>query len=378
MYYILYIIILYSAIKEATTHKRNKTLFKVIYTCLFLMAIFRYGQGQDYFNYEGVYHEVSVYTRNSILGIFLIDDIGYAFLNYIAIYLNLPYEFFMAIFTAITMSMFYHFLKKSCNYSMISLLVFYSVIYMIYALSIVRQGFNIAFFLCFMFPLLEQRKYLKFTLLTLFISTIHASALIFLFFPIVNNIKWSYKSLLFTFIVSLVILFFSTNLMSYIPIPFIQDRMKTYLEDASGNLLLAKTVRLLLVFPLLLLPSRLISKTEVKDSRVFFFFGFFIYALISFSELAASRIWGYFLGFECIILANLSLSNIWSKTKVLIVLFYTLLSSVLWIKDINGAMQQGKYRNCTIFTYPYVSIFEGDKTINYYRTEKGHAFVDTN
>lgn len=376
MYYLLFLITLYGAIKEAVTHKRNKALFNFTYICMFLMAIFRYGQGQDYFNYEGVYHQVTVFTEQSILGIFLINDIGYAFINYIALSLNIPYEIFMAIFTAIIMGMFYSFLKRSCNYSMVSLFVFYSVIYMIYVLSIVRQGFNIAFFLCFMLPLIEQHKYTKFYFLTLLISTIHASALLFFLFPLINSCKWTYKTLIFLFLISIVILFFSMNLMSYIPVPFIQDRMRTYLDEASGNLILAKIVRLLLVFPLLLLPTSLFKTT--RDNRIFFFWGFLIYALISFSELASSRIWGYFLGFECIILANLAMSKIRSKSKVLIVLFYILLSSVLWIKDIYGAMQQGEYRNCTILTYPYISIFEGDQTINYYRTEKGATFVETN
>ena len=43
----------------------------------------------------------------------------------------------------------------------------------------------------------------------------------------------------------------------------------------------------------------------------------------------------------------------------------------LWIKDINGAMEQGGYRNCTIISYPYISIFEGKETLNMYRTNKG-------
>lgn len=377
MYYIIYFIILIGALKEAISHKRNKQLFNFSYAILFLMAVLRYGQGQDYFNYEGIYHQVSVYAKNSILGIFLIRDIGYAFLNYLAISLNLSYEFFMSITTGFTMYMFYSFLKRSCNYSMVSLLIFYSVIFMIYPLSITRQGLCMSFFLCYMYPLLQEQHHKKYYLLTLLISTIHASSLIYLLFPSIYKLKVSNKTLLIIFIISIIFLFFSMNLMSYIPISFIQHRMRTYLSEASGNLILAKIVRLLLVLPLLMLTPKLFKDTYLNKNRLLFFFGFFIYSLISFSELASSRIWGYFLGIECIILAKLSLSKVKSKNKVLAVYFYILLSVVLWIKDINAVIQQGKYTNCTTLTYPYVSIIEGDKTIDYYRKDRGDTYIET-
>lgn len=47
MYYIIYFIILIGALKEAISHKRNKQLFNFSYAILFLMAVLRYGQGQD-------------------------------------------------------------------------------------------------------------------------------------------------------------------------------------------------------------------------------------------------------------------------------------------------------------------------------------------
>lgn len=376
MYYVIYIIILYGAIKELITHKRNRSLFYFSYLCLSLMAIFRYGQGQDYFNYEGIYHQVSVFTEESILGIFLINDFGYALLNYIAILLTLPYELFIAIITFVMMAMFYSFFRKYCNFSMVGLLIFYSVIFMIYPLSIIRQGITIVCFFNYLYPLLLENRIKKYILLVFVISTIHASALIFLFFPIVYKIQISYKYMFLVFIVSVIILFFSFNLMSYIPIPFIQDRMKTYLSDASDNMILAKIVRFLLLCPLFMLPTCFLKDSHLKNNIKLFLLGFLIYALVSFSELAASRIWGYFLGFECMIVSQLSLSRIWSKSRVLITSFYILLSMILWLKDINGAMKQGEYINCTICSYPYISIFEGDKVLNYYRTDKGEGFID--
>ena len=74
------------------------------------MAIFRYGQGQDYFNYEYIYGYIDTITRESLWGLFMFPDIGYGFLNYLFILLDLPYELFMGAFTSITMIMFYLFL----------------------------------------------------------------------------------------------------------------------------------------------------------------------------------------------------------------------------------------------------------------------------
>jgi len=335
------------------------------------MAILRYGQGQDYFNYEQIYEWIETITDSSILRILLFPDLGYGLLNYICITIGLPYEMFMGLFTAATMIMFYVFLKRTCSCSMVALLIFYSVIFMIYPISASRQGFSMAFFLCFMYPLLEKRENKKYYFYLLFISSFHASAIVSGLFPLLYRYKISTKVLISLFCLSFVLMFLKINFFSYIPVPLIQTRMAAYLESSSSQVL-AQIVRFLLVFPLFFIPTSLLNEyNEIKMNRILLVCGFFIYALTSFSELASSRLWGYFLGFECIIFSQLSTKLYKFKHKKLMLMYYILIAGILWIKDINGAIQQGEYKNCNVLTYPYVSIFEGSETIELYRKNRG-------
>lgn len=372
MYYIIFILILCGAITEIATRKKIPMLFNGTFSILFLMAILRYGQGQDYFNYEYIYGWIETITNDSFLGILLFPDLGYGLLNYVCITLGLPYEMFMGLFTAATMIMFYIFLKRTCSCSMIALLIFYSVIFMIYPISASRQGFSMAFFLCFMYPLLEKREYKKYYFYLLFISTFHASVIVTGVFPLLYRYKISSKILFSLFCLSFIFMFLKMNLFSLIPIPLIQTRMSAYMES-SGNQILAKMVRFLLVFPLLFIPKLVRYKNrEIERNRMLLIIGFLIYALTSFSELASSRLWGYFLGFECIIFAKLSTKIHLFKHKKLFLIYYVSIVCILWFKDINGTMEQGQYKNCSIISYPYISIFEGEDTLDFYRTNKGY------
>ena len=373
MYYIIFILALIGAIVEICTKKKIPSLFNVIFFLLFMMSIFRYGQGQDYFNYEYLYGWVGTITDKSFGGILLFPDIGYGILNYICLKLGMSYEMFMGLFTALSMTMFYVFLKRTCECSMVALFVFYSVIFMIYPISASRQGFCMAFFLCLMYPLLEQKKYKKYYSLLLFIITFHASSIIVGIFPLLFCFKIPNRILFVLFCLSFILMFLKVNIFTFLPIPFLQARMSNYLES-SGNQILAKIVRFILVFPLLYLPYTILLKNkEIENNRMLLIIGFVVYAFTSFSELASSRLWGYFLGFECILFSKLSTKLHSFKNKKLFLIYYVLIVSVLWIKDINGAMEQGGYRNCSILSYPYISIFEEKETLDMYRTNKGYV-----
>lgn len=366
MYYIAYIFILIGVLTEVITKKRSLQLFNFLYGIIFLMAVLRYGQGQDYFNYAGIYHEVEVYTDYSLLGLLLFVDVGYAFLNYIAIMFGFPFELFIAIMTALMMAMFYVFLRKVCCYSIVGLAIFYSVIFMIYPLSIVRQGFCMAYFLCFMYPLLLKDNFKKYYLLLLPIATIHASILIVSIFPLLKKYRLSIKCLMVIFLLGIILMFCGSNVLFMFPV--VNERILPYLSEASSNQILAKLLRILLILPMFLLPAKFLQDDEFYFCRSIFVLGFFLYALMSFSELTSSRLWGYFLGFECLLLSFISVKYVNSKIGRMMILYYMAIAIVMWFKDIGGAIEQGGYVNTNMFSYPYISIFEGENSISDYRT----------
>lgn len=372
MYYIIYLIIGATVVKEVLHRHVNGLFFGFIYAILIIMLVFRYGQGQDYFNYQQLYNEIGYLGDISPFLLLARPDIGYAILCYVSYSFQLPFPLFLAFISIVTMYWFYLFFVRYCDKSILSLFFFYSVIYLIYPFSIIRQGIVIAFFVGVLFPLIENHKYVKYCFYVVVLSTIHLSAIILLLFPIMWNARLTKKWMLMIFILLSVSMFFEIHMFSYIPINFINDRISHYTDSASSNLILAKIVRFLIVFPIFFLPNKWLKEdTYLLKMRSMLFFGYVVYALLSFSELTASRLWGYFLVFECLMLFRILCKKSFLKLRFFLLGYYILLNSILWFKDINGFIQQGEYQNCTFFTYPYISIFDDEDTLFHYRTYFG-------
>lgn len=352
----------------------NKRLFNVVYLLISAMAILRYGQGSDYFNYLSIYDSVKYMWETEPILMFVMSDPGYALLNWIAIVCGIPFTFFMAIITAGIMYFFYVFLTRTCNYSFKALFVFFCVIYMIYALSIMRQGICISIFYAYMYPMLKSRKIKKYLLLNSLLISVHASSIIFVLLPFVK-FRYSDRTFLCVFIVSLFILVTRVVFISKIPIDFIQERVARYVSEPSSNQILAKIVRCLVVIPLFFIPKKMLIDSELAYCCNLLLVGFVVYSLTSFSELTCSRLWGYFWGFECVLLSRLDLQPFFHNYKVKMVTFCILLFSVMWVKDLRAAINQGEYKNCTMFSYPYISVFDTQERLLYYRKNLG--FFDT-
>lgn len=372
MYYIIAISLLLLLFITFRKKKGQKVLFRIVYVVISLMAILRYGQGTDYFNYKSLYDiiERCVFDEDYLLPLLLLSDFGFTSLNELVIFMGISYEVFQAMFTTVIMVFFYKFLSKRCNYSFASFLLFYCVIYMIYALSAVRQGLCMAVFYSYLYPLLVKRQIKKYVLLTLPLLSIHTSSIIFLSFPLLQKVKIREKQLLYLFGISLSLLLVGTTFLSKIPIGFIQARMEAYMGEQSSNMIFAMIIRCLLVIPLLYLPKKILKDKELYFCRMMMFFGFFIYCLTSFSELVCSRLWVYFLGFECIILSRLNYIRIMKNKRMVFICYYIFIAMTLWVKDIGATMEQGEYKHCSVFSYPYISHFDSEKYLNYYRTRR--------
>lgn len=372
MYYVLYLIISATVIKEVLHRHINGLVFCFIYTVLIIMLVFRYGQGQDYFNYQQLYNEIGYLGDISPFLLLTRPDIGYSILCYIFYSFQLPFSLFSAFIGIVTMYWFRLFFVRYCSKSILPLFFFYSVIYLVYPFSILRQGIAIAFFVGVLLPMIENRKYVKYCIYTLVLSTIHLSAIILLLFPIAWNVRLTKKWMLMIFLLLSVSMFLEIHMFSYIPFSFISERISHYTESPSSNLFFAKIVRALIVFPIFLLPNRWLREDPyLLNMRSMLFLGYVVYALLSFSELTASRMWGYFLVFECLMIYRLSVQKSFLNLRLFMLTYFISLNAILWFKDINGFIQQGEYQNCTIFTYPYISIFDDKNTLFYYRTYFG-------
>ena len=369
MYYIALSLILLGVIKECLSYKTDKWYFHFCFILIALMACLRYGQGTDYYGYSAVFKEFSsrIASGGSLYNIR--TEFGYNLMMYFAILFKIPYWGFMIAVTSVMMIFCYSFLRRSCECSMTSLLFFYIYFYMIYGLSATRQGLATSVFLCFAYPILDReilqkKDILRYEFIILLASLFHSSVLVLAILPIMNRLSISPTGYLLAFIVCVGISLAKINLMSYLPIGSLSARMDIYSATKNTNFL-ALFSRMFLVLPLIFYKQE--SSWWFEKNKRYFFLGFTIYSIISFSDLTASRVWAYFYPFLFILIPCIVFEDKSVKSRYYIC-FYILLSVFMWLKDINATMEQGKYVNCNVFTYPYVSIFEGYEVIKCYRT----------
>lgn len=372
MYWLVLILIFILCYLEVRNKKINEKSFYIAYTLLVLMLVLRKGQGTDYYNYNEVYKEVAYITEQSIIPIFFYRDPGYAFLNYIAIQLGIPYKWFSAIFSFATMLILYRFFAGICRKSMVPLFFFYSTFFLIYPFSIVRQGFTLAILLGFVYPLLVNGKTKLCILIIIAASLFHQSFLVCLLLIFIYKIKLQTHTLLFLSIPFFIILLSGINILKFIPIASIAERAENYFE--WGSSILAIIVRIVVLIPIFLIPeSRYSENNELRGIRNILICGFFIYSLFSFSELISSRLAAYFRVFEgYFILLLLSRAHL-RKINYQLFICYALVAFILFTKDINSFIEQGEYENCNILTYPYMTVFNDDNTIMHYRKNLGFA-----
>ena len=349
MYHIVFILLLIFSIKEFVSCAISQTVFRLMYLLLTLMAVFRFGQGTDYFNYYEIYD----------LGLIIsLKDPGYWVLNYLCAKIEIPFYVFVSCFAFVTMALFYLFLSKICKKSAFALFLFYVFFYFVLVLSAIRQGLVLAFVSSVLYPLLIQRYYLKFYVLLLFISTFHLSVLVLAIFPVfMNNKCISLKIFQVLFILCSILLFFNIDFLSF----FTFGRFVGYLNGSDGGSVFPRIFRIILFFPILvLIKDKFVSDFYYKIA----FVGFFVYCLFSSSDLAAARLEVYFRLSIIPIMFSLSLLSEKSIKQPMFT-YYLILSSFYWFKCISTSIDEGGYINCNAFTYPYVSLFDADKIINY-------------
>src|SRR5690554_2473683 len=104
MYHLIFILLLFLSSIELFI-KVNKGLIAILFLCLTLFTVLRYGQGSDYFNY--------IYLINSEAQLFekfltfedfsLTKEISFSFISYVFVNkLNLPAELLIAIFSGLS------------------------------------------------------------------------------------------------------------------------------------------------------------------------------------------------------------------------------------------------------------------------------------
>lgn len=351
--------------------------FNITFCFITLIAVFRYGQGTDYFGYMYNYYMTPHIDKFlTVFGLDVHGEIGFTFMYSIFRTFRLSFEFFAGTIALISMLLIYRFIKKYSKMPITSLTLFYVLYYLVYVFSGMRQGLAIAIFVGLGLDLYNRGKLKHFILLVLITATIHSSMLITLLIIPLNKYKVSYK--LYVAVIGVMFLFIITKLdltiIQLLP-GFISNKILGYWGEMPISFL-ALANKTTFLFLILFFSSGIEEDKTTTLFKKLYILGFVLYILTIKSMTISSRISLYFKIFEIVLIPNIiiELSKNSKKFKALQLWGISMaITLVLLIKTLNAFTGEGKYFETVNFVrYPYPTVFNKEKIWEY--KEKDYYF----
>lgn len=368
MYNIIFLILLIFSTLDLIK-KQKKIVPMMLFLLLLGFVALRYGQGSDYFSYIYFFQnsadifEIAIESKDYSL---VTQEIGFAAISYFWLKVfNFSPETLSALFSVVSFLLIWSFIKKYSKSPITSLFIYYCTFYLIYPFSGIRQGICIGVFLLYLIPLLYEKKYLKYNVISILLFSIHFSSIILFILPIVNLVK-SYKPFQ-VYIISIIALliglilyrvlfsFFST-------LDLIGGKIEAYTENNSLDII-SLFLRISILIPVMQ-TYKLYERGSMQDLFLkIYILGFFLYLIFMASSLISSRLNVYMRHLEMILLVDLLLLVFKNNQMRVLSYFYIFaIMSTLYVKNINSFIEQGPYRaHINFYNYPYVSVFNKKK-----------------
>lgn len=272
----------------------------VSFVLLLLFAGLRYKVGYDYDNYE----KVATYVANN-LPIF-VEPVFWLLIKAIQIFTT-NYQVFVFSIALVSLSIKFSFLSKYSYIPLLSVLVYYSRIYLNGDFGQLRQGLALGIVL-FTYPALLNRKIVHFSLLMLLASMIHASAI--LFYPIyfVAHKYYSRKFIIGSIFIAMIIAFIdikvvlSQTLAVFLP-PGLALKLLFYTATEEELGITFSVILRLIIILLCLTVFWQKIKADYNFNAVFnvYFFGYLFYLVFNSLPQLGGRGSMYFQQFELLL-----------------------------------------------------------------------------
>ncbi|MER2169273.1 MAG: EpsG family protein [Psychrobacillus psychrodurans] len=184
--------------------KANKTLFIIVIIFLALISGFRSSIGDT-----GYYMYSYKFLNNNLSEVFLTNEFGFSFIQFILKKITTNPQFFLVITSLITISLIFITLYRYSKILSLSIFLFIASGIYISSMNGLRQ-FLVAAIIFFSISLIINNKKWKYIILILLLSTIHTSALVMIpVYFIVRQKAWSKR--IFILITCSIILFLGFN-----------------------------------------------------------------------------------------------------------------------------------------------------------------------
>lgn len=379
LYIIVMFLIVMLVIRDIYFHKNYKYAGYAIFSLMVIMLVFRYGQGTDYFGYMFNYYNTPPIYDLNLLETKIHGEYGYIIITSIFRALNISFETFTALISIVSMLLIFKFLNFNSKGILISLLVFYSQLYIVYFYSGFRQGLTIALFLGALLPYLKKQKYIQYFFLTIVFSLLHSSILVVLLLLPLRKVEISPKRLL---IVSITVFLFSLIQLDVLIIniapEYLYNKIIPYIKDTQLPYMSIFT-RIAMVIPIIYLDYKHVDLDEVSALKNYYYIGFIVYLLLVRYPLISARLTYYFKALE-IILIPYSIKVISSiKLKKLNTLYIIIFLVFMIIKNLTSFLYEGNYySDVTVLRYPYISVFNKSDIWNYRENSRLYDLLEKN
>lgn len=364
--FLLIILALFSLSDEFLKNKSN-ILYVIASITLTAILCFRFGQGPDYAAYMTMYYETGKFgSLASLFSSNIHGQKGYHLICYICSKSGITFEIFTFFWSIIEMFLLCKFIYRFSSHKTLSLLLAFHTLYLTYIFSAFRQGFVLCIFLGILFPLLIENKISKYLIGVLICSLIHTSALILLLPIFINKINFKdTRSIVICIILCLSLSVAITPFTN----AFLVNRLnfnEQYLDSGINILALLKRV----IFGILIIYLyRNVHHSEnpskgIKQLYKIYLLGFMIYIIWVGNPLIAARLTFYLESAEIILFPAAMTKE--TKQKLAMLALCIIISAIMYYKNINAYIQQGKYYNfVNVLNYPYINVFNEAAYTNY-------------
>lgn len=351
IYYLLIIslLILGYYLCEFKKSDKNILIFLGISSILLIaISTLRYSIGFDYFSYDSLFKKISMLNFKEITtqykNLFLI----YAYMNKLVSLMGGNYISFLLIVNTIITTIIMWFIYNYSKMAWISIFIYITFQFFAHSMNLFRQSIAATLFLI-AYPLILKRKFILYTILILFISSIHMSALILIPLYFLINIRFNYKSMIMITFIAFLIYIFDEQIFNII-INHIHPNFARYkdLFYWQGN-----SVKYIILPSLYFLCTLLFkAKLNQNQSNILIntsFYTFIIYIYIT-KHFIIERFSIYVFLFSIILIPEII--NSFESNKV----YKNLAIAITLIIGINYfmfAVNEGFHH-----VYPYISIFQ--------------------
>lgn len=354
IYNILLILFSLFSTLEVLKVRINKMILHLLLIILFLLDLFRYGVGADYFGYRDIYKNTYPLSNFEFLKMHH-GEPGYLFFSSLFKSFNISFEYFNMAFSLIIIYIFYKIIVKKTNHPFTSLLVFYSLFFITYPFNAIRQAFTISIFLYYIVDLIILQKMTKFYLVVILCSLFHYSSLILLILPMLLKLKLDLYNAVIIFL--LVVLFPLFGIWDKIIASIFSLNISNYLND--GFSIYALLTRLLFAIPIVIWGIYSLKKEDLTNLIYFkiYLLGIFIYLSFSSSAILASRLTIYMKSLEIFLIPVVIFSFSRLKGRLLIYLPIFFLLILMFYKCIYSQISNStNLTNTSFLKYPYYTI----------------------